>query len=147
MDFMEALLRAAKEPINQQTLDQFNEAAQGIDGLLGLRYTHVSNGLVRSELPVKPHLFQPAGMVNGGVFASMAESAGSIASMVAAGAPVVGVNNSTDFIGAVRSGTIQAEATPIQIGRRTHLWQIEMTREGKLVARTVLRTMPVSMPG
>lgn len=147
MDFMEALLAAAKEPINQQTLDQFNEAAQGIDGLLGLRYTHVSNGLVRSELPVNPHLFQPAGMVNGGVFATMAESAGSIASMVAAGTPVVGVNNSTDFIGAVRSGTIQAEATPIQVGRRTHLWQIEMTREGKLVARTVLRTMPVSMPG
>lgn len=144
---MEALLRAAKEPVDQETLDTFNNNGTGADNLLGIRYTYVSNGLVRSELPVEPHLFQPAGLVNGGVFSIMAESTGSIASMVAAGGPVVGVNNSTDFIGSVRSGVIKAEATPVQIGRRTHVWQIEMTREGRLVARTTLRTMPVTLPG
>lgn len=143
MEFLEALARVAEEPLDQQSLDLLNEKMGGVDDLLGIRYTHVANGVVRSEVPVKPHLFQPAGMVNGGVFATIAESAGSIASMVAAGGPVVGVNNTTDFIRAVREGVIEAEATPIQIGRRTHLWQIEMTQNGKLVARTVLRTMPV----
>lgn len=93
---------------------------------------------------VNPTLLQPWGLVNGGVFSSIAESVGSLAGVVLAGEVVVGVNNNTDFIKSVTRGTIEARATPIQAGRRSQIWNIELQHEGKLVALSKLRTMTLS---
>lgn len=141
MDFMKLIEQASHSALDQDTLSQMNEKMIGLDAALGVRYTHVANGLVRTVLHVSADHLQVAGLVNGGVYAAMAESTGSVASMVSAGKPVVGVNNSTDFISSVRAGVIEAEATPIQAGRRTQLWQINFTHRDKLVARSTLRTM------
>lgn len=122
-------------------LELLNSRNTGLDAHLGVRYTQVADGRVRAELEVGDHLLQPAGLVNGGVLCSLAESVGSLAGVVAAGAPVVGVNNSTDFIEGVREGVIVAKATPVQLGGRTQLWEILMTNQGRLVARSTLRTM------
>ena len=40
---------------------------------------------------------------------------------------VVGVNNSTDFLRAVREGVITAVGTPVHRGRTQQLWRVEMT--------------------
>ena len=138
---MKLIEQASHSALDQDTLSQMNEKMIGLDAALGVRYTHVANGLVRTVLHVSADHLQVAGLVNGGVYAAMAESTGSVASMVSAGKPVVGVNNSTDFISSVRAGVIEAEATPIQAGRRTQLWQINFTHRDKLVARSTLRTM------
>ena len=90
---------------------------------------------------VNPTLLQPWGLVNGGVFSSIAESVGSLAGVVMAGEVVVGVNNNTDFIKSVTQGIIEARATPIQAGRRSQIWNIELHHEGKLVALSKLLTM------
>ncbi|MDO5670582.1 MAG: PaaI family thioesterase [Corynebacterium sp.] len=122
-------------------LEQLNARDVGLSAHLGIRYTELADGRVRAELEVGPHLLQPAGIVNGGVFCALAESVGSLAGVAAAGAPVVGANNDTDFIAAVREGIIHAEATPIQVGGRTQLWEILMHNDERLVARSTLRTM------
>lgn len=119
----------------------FNTANRGLDPHLGIRYTTITRERIVAELPVTEHLLQPAGLVNGGVFSALAESVGSLAGVIAAGAPVVGVNNSTDFIAGVSQGVIEAVSTPVQTGRRTQLWEITMRNDGRLVARTTLRTM------
>ena len=36
---------------------------------------------------------------------------------------------------------IEAETTPVHVGRRTQLWRTEMRSDGKLVAVCSLRTM------
>ena len=90
----------------------------------------------------REHL-QPAGLVNGGVFASIGETVASVAGIVRAGGAVVGVNNDTNFIRSVRSGVIEATAEPIQLGRRTQLWRVDMRNEDRLAAQTILRTMVV----
>lgn len=141
MNLLDLLSAAAQNPLDQATLAELNESITGLDQALGIRYTHVAAGLVRTVLHVNAQHLQVAGLVNGGVYASIAESTGSVAGMVAAQKPVVGVNNSTDFISSVRAGVIEAEATPIQVGRRTQLWQIEIRHREKLVARSTLRTM------
>lgn len=143
MNLTDYLVTATQRPLTQDELLAVNEMNQGLDKTLGLRYTHISNGLVRSVLRVGPHLSQLVGLVNGGVYCSIAESTGSVASMVSVGRPVVGVNNSTDFIASVDSGVIEVTATPLQAGRRTQVWVVDMTNEGRLVARTTLRTLPV----
>ena len=144
MKLDEILTAAAHAPLGNTALQQINEATAGLDAALGIRYLHVAHGRVRTALHVASHHLQPAGLVNGGVYCALAESTASLAGMVVAGGPVVGVNNDTDFISAVKAGVIEAEATPIQLGRRTQLWQVEMRHRDKLVARATLRTMPVN---
>lgn len=139
---LDELLKAAHErPLNSQELLMINENTIGFDAVLGLRYTHISRGEVRAMVRVNPTLLQPWGLVNGGVFSSIAESVGSLAGVVMAGEVVVGVNNTTDFIKSVTQGIIEARATPIQAGRRSQIWNIELHHEGKLVALSKLRTM------
>ena len=50
----------------------------GFDDLYGLEFTEVSDELVRGEVVVRDELKQPAGLVHGGVYASIAESLASI---------------------------------------------------------------------
>lgn len=129
--------------LDEEALAQLNEHNGGLDRHLGIRYTQIADGRVRARLEVGDEHRQPVGLVNGGVFCALAESVGSMAGVAAAGAPVVGVNNDTDFIDPVRTGAIEAKATPVQLGRRTQLWEVLMTNEGRLVARSTLRTMVI----
>ncbi len=139
---MQTIMATARErALTPEELEILNQANRGFDATLGLRYTHISNGEVRGELEVGPGHHQPWGIANGGVYASIAESLGSIAGIVAAGGAVMGVNNNTNFIKPVRSGTIKGVARPTQVGRRTQLWVVDMFQEETLVATSVLRTI------
>ncbi|WP_280211549.1 PaaI family thioesterase [Nocardia cyriacigeorgica] len=110
--------------------------------LIGLRYTAVGPDLVRGEWEVTPKLHQPAGIQNGGVLCTVIESLASVGGGVWYGerGNVVGVNNSTDFLRAVREGTLTGEATPLHQGRLQQLWQVVVTDEtGRVVARGQVR--------
>ncbi|WP_245797306.1 PaaI family thioesterase [Corynebacterium aquilae] len=123
----------------------------GLDAHLGVRYHSVSPTELVASMVVSEHHLQPAGLVHGGVYCALAESAGSVLGMAVlqargeedADAMVVGVNNSTDFLHPVKSGVIDVVATVITAGRRTQLLNIEMRNRDRLVARTTLRTMVV----
>lgn len=110
--------------------------------LIGLRYTEMTPDRVRGEWVVKPHLYQPAGIQNGGVYCTVIETLASIAAGIWFGdqGTVVGVNNNTDFLRAVREGTLTGEATPLHRGRLQQLWQVVITDEqGRTVARGQVR--------
>lgn len=133
---------ARQRPLSDAELGDLNSGLVGLDSALGFRYTHVAHSRVVVELDVDHRHLQPWGIVNGGALATLAESAGSLAGFIAADdAVVMGVNNDTNFISAVSGGTIVAEATPIQLGRSTQLWKIDITQGDKLKATSVLRTM------
>lgn len=140
---MELLATAAHRPLNTGELAQLNEhnGHAGLDATLGIRYTHVATGEVRAVLMAGPQHQQPWGVVNGGVYCALAESVASLAGVVAAGGPVVGVNNDTNFIRSVRTGAIEAVATPLQLGRTTQVWEVTMSQDGELKAKTTLRTI------
>lgn len=144
MELQELTRLAAEDGLDAGHLAQLNERLGGLEKTLGIRFTRVGPVGAVAELEVAERHLQPVGLVNGGVFAAIGESVGSTAGLVAAGGPVVGVNNNTDFIASVRSGVIEAVAEPLQAGRRTQLWQVTMTHEGRLVAQTTLRTMVVA---
>lgn len=132
---------AAQRPLQQEELAQVNDSVPGPDAALGIRYTHIAKGEVRSQIRVNSSHFQPWGVVNGGVYCLLAESAASLGGVIAAGAPAVGVNNDTNFIKSVSSGVIEATATPVQLGGRTHLWRVDMHVDGTLVATSQVRLM------
>jgi 1,4-dihydroxy-2-naphthoyl-CoA hydrolase len=98
----------------------------------------------RARLEIHDKLLQPWGVVHGGVYCSMIESLASVSGHIwlneNGGGTVVGVNNNTDFLRAIRSGTVTAVSTPIHRGRRQQLWQITITDDdNRLVARGQVR--------
>jgi uncharacterized protein (TIGR00369 family) len=109
---------------------------------LGIHVEEASGDRVVLTCPVTPDLFQPYGLVHGGVHATLAETAASVAGALWFGdrGKVVGVSNHTDFLRAVRRGELRAEATPLARGRTTQLWQVEIGDEqGRLVAHAKVR--------
>ncbi|WP_278264420.1 PaaI family thioesterase [Nocardia sp. AG03] len=125
-----------------------NEASKGtFTDLIGLRYTEVSADRVRGEWEVRPQLFQPAGIQNGGVYCTVIETLASVGGGVWFGdrGSVVGVNNNTDFLRAVSKGLLTGEATPIHRGRTQQLWQVVITdADGRTVARGQVRLQNLS---
>jgi 1,4-dihydroxy-2-naphthoyl-CoA hydrolase len=76
------------------------------------------------EVGVKHH--QGFGIVHGGVHAGVVETLASIGAALVAkprGQRVVGVENNTSFIRAVRSGRLHANARPVTRGRMSQLWE------------------------
>ena len=69
--------------------------------------------------------------MHGGVYCSIVESLASVSGHVwlseNGGGNVVGVNNNTDFLRAIASGTVTAVSTPIHRGRRQQLWLVTIT--------------------
>ncbi|SOJ55408.1 Putative esterase [Mycobacterium simulans] len=114
------------------------------DTQLGLQFTELSPDGARAQLEVKPKLLQPMGIVHGGVYCSMIESMASAAAFtwLAAngGGNVVGVNNNTDFLRAINSGTVHGKAEPVHRGRRQQLWLVTITDDrDRVVARGQVR--------
>jgi len=121
----------------------------GFDTELGLTYLEVTPDGGRARLDIHDKLLQPWGIVHGGVYCSIVESLASVSAHVwlseNGGGTVVGVNNNTDFLRAISSGTVTAESTPIHRGRRQQLWLITITDDNdRVVARGQVRLQNVS---
>ncbi|WP_297003899.1 PaaI family thioesterase [uncultured Corynebacterium sp.] len=127
----------------------FAEKVPGLDATLGVRYLAFSPELV-TELAVTRDHVQPWGVTNGGVYASLGESAGSFAGFIATGgkANVMGVTNSTNFLRpSVPGDVIRSTAHAVHTGRSSQLWRIDHVNasSGKLLATTELRTVVAPM--
>ncbi|WP_083319091.1 PaaI family thioesterase [Corynebacterium sp. HMSC04H06] len=142
---LEQLLYSAHvTALDDAQLATINRQLTGLDATLGITYTAISNGEVRATMSIDARHHQPWGVANGGVYACLTESVASVAGVVAARRPVVGVNNNTDFLRPASSGALDATATPLHLGRRTQLWGVDIRDEqGRLMARSQLRTMPL----
>jgi 1,4-dihydroxy-2-naphthoyl-CoA hydrolase len=112
----------------------------GFDGLYGLEVTAFEDGLVRAAVAVRDELLQPAGLVHGGVYSSIAESLASMATWYAVrddGRAAVGLSNQTSFLRPITAGTVHAEARARHRGRTTWVWEVDFTDDdGRLCALT-----------
>ena len=107
-------------------------------GLLGMRVVDRRHGYCRVEIDVEEkHLRFRADGLHAGAVVSLADSAcgaGCQASLPK-GKTFSTVELKANLIGTAASGTIVAEATPVHMGARTHVWEARVTRDdGKLIA-------------
>ncbi len=116
------------------------ELHHGFDHLIGLEVTEVTDGRVSGRVPVREELKQPAGLVHGGVYASIAESLASMATHLSVaddGYVAMGLSNQTSFLRPITAGTIHAEAIRRHRGRTTWVWEVEMSDDaGRLCVLT-----------
>ena len=117
-------------------------AYEGFDKTIGLQITSATADEVVATIEVTPALLQPYGLLHGGVLCSVVETLGSVGGAVWFGdrGNVVGVNNSTHFLRAVREGTLTAVARPVHRGASQQLWRVEIRdAQEQLVATGDLR--------
>ena len=118
----------------------------------GFVVAEIAGTRVTGHVDLGPDQHTPWGVVHGGVYCAVVESAASIGASTAVvdrGQFAVGVNNNTDFVRPMTSGVLDVVAEPIQQGRTLQLWQVVLTRadDGKLVARGQVRLQNVPLPG
>jgi 1,4-dihydroxy-2-naphthoyl-CoA hydrolase len=117
----------------------------GWNTAMGLRFTTATADECIAELTVGPQHTQPYGIVHGGVHCGIIEAACSTGAAIVAmgrGQSVVGLENSTSFITAVREGTLRVTAKPVTRGRKTQVWEAVVTNEaGKTCATGRVRLL------
>jgi uncharacterized protein (TIGR00369 family) len=123
--------------VNDTSIPRWRDL-QGFDSLYGLEILAISDEQVTAQVPVRDEIKQPAGLVHGGVFASIAESIASTATYLAVqadGRTAQGLSNQTSFLRPILDGTIHAVARRRHRGRTTWVWEVDITDDqGRLCA-------------
>ena len=105
---------------------------------MGIHFVRATGDEVVAEMEIAPQHHQPYGIVHGGVHAGLIEAVTSVGAALAAlprGQSVVGLENHTSFLNAVREGKLRATARPLMRGRRTQVWEATITSgDGRTVA-------------
>lgn len=123
-----------------------NAHLDGWCSAMALTFVHASAEEVIAEWTVGPQHLQAYGIVHGGVHCGVIETLASVGAALHAmerGQAVVGLENHTSFVRAVREGErLRARATPLTRGRTTQVWEASIaTAEGKVVAKGSVRLL------
>jgi 1,4-dihydroxy-2-naphthoyl-CoA hydrolase len=126
--------------VSQDVSERLNSAPEGWLQAMGVTITHATQDEVRAELTVGPEHLQSYGIVHGGVHCGLIESLASIGAALFAlprGQSVVGLENNTSFVRAVRAGArLRAVSTPITRGRRTQVWEARVLDDKDQIVAT-----------
>ena len=126
--------------MSQDFSARLNELPEGWLQAMGITITLATADEVRAEMTVGTEHLQGYGIVHGGVHCGLIETLASIGAALFAlprGQSVVGLENNTSFIRAVRSGAkLHAVSTPITRGRRTQVWEARVLDEQDQIVAT-----------
>jgi len=104
---------------------------------IGIDITELTPDSIKGKMPVDHRTVQPMKILHGGASVALAESLGSIASNLIVDNSkyaCVGLDINANHLRPASNGFVYAEAKPIHIGKKTHVWGIEIKDEkGKMV--------------
>jgi 1,4-dihydroxy-2-naphthoyl-CoA hydrolase len=110
----------------------------GFAALVGIELVEATESEVRARVAVRDELKQSAGLVDGGVYATVAEDVCSMATHRAVrgrDARALGLSNQTSFLRPITEGHINALARARHRGRTTWVWDVDFTDDaGRLCA-------------
>jgi 1,4-dihydroxy-2-naphthoyl-CoA hydrolase len=101
-------------------------------GYLGIIVTEIGVDFLRATMPVNAHTHQPFGLLHGGASVALAETLGSMGSMLCVDAErfsVVGQEINANHVRGMAEGVVTATARPYHLGRTSHVWNVELRDE------------------
>ncbi|HLW39313.1 MAG TPA: PaaI family thioesterase [Brumimicrobium sp.] len=115
---------------------------------LDMKCIEVGKDYIVATMPVNSKVHQPMGLLHGGASAALIESVGSIGStlMIDVEKEVpVGIEINANHVGGMTSGLVKAVGKVVHAGKRTHVWQVDLTDDetGALVCTGRLTVMIV----
>ncbi len=122
---------------NLEYLEKFRTSNMGSH--IGLELTEIGPDFLKGRMPVDERTTQPFGILHGGANCVLAETLGSVAAWMIIDpdkSRAVGLDINCNHIRAVTQGWVIGICTPLHTGRRTQVWQIDISEEesGKRVA-------------
>jgi len=117
---------------------------------LGIECIELGDDYVISRMPVDKRTHQPMGLLHGGASAALIESIGSMGSTLLLDISKqhpVGIEVNANHIGGIRTGHVIAKGKIVHAGKKTHLWQVDITEEdtNKLVCSGRLTVMIIDI--
>ena len=121
------------------TLDDLNARGDGyLPGLIGLRYTHVSYEVLRTELTVRRELLAPNGFLHAASVIALADTTcgyGTRLHLPEGAESFTTIELKSNHLGTARDGVITCEARPVHTGRTTQVWDAEVrSDQGRVIA-------------
>ena len=113
-------------------INEFN--TKTMVGHIGIEIMEAGKDSVSGRMPVDERTTQPYGLLHGGASVAFAESLGSLAGSFHVNwekEAVVGIEINANHLKSVRSGWVYGRATPVRIGKRIQVWNINITNEDK----------------
>ena len=116
---------------------------------LGIEFLEIGSDFILAKMPVDDRTRQSRGMLHGGASCVLAESLGSIASNLCINMrkqKAVGLEINANHLRPVFKGFVTGKATPINVGKSIHVWNIDISNEaGKLNCISRLTTAIVDL--
>src|SRR3954447_9094053 len=115
---------------------------------LGMRVVDAQPVAVVLELDWSASLCTTAGLLHGGAVMALADSGGGVCAFLnlPRGATTSTIESKTNFLGAIKDGTVTATSRPLHVGGSTIVVETEVRRaDGRLVAK-VTQTQAVLQP-
>jgi uncharacterized protein (TIGR00369 family) len=126
------------ETVDKPEITEVVNAQMPLGATLGIRMFGGAEE-VDATLEWAPGLCTAAGVLHGGVLMALADSAGGVCAFLnlPPGATTATIESKTNFLGAVREGTVTARARPLHVGKRTIVIETDvLDSSGRRVART-----------
>ena len=106
---------------------------------IGIHFTEIGVDFLKGSMPVDNRTTQPFGILHGGASCVLSETLGSVAGGMTIDPDkyrAVGLELNINHIRAVTQGSVIGTCTPLHVGKRTQVWQTDITEEasGKRVA-------------
>jgi 1,4-dihydroxy-2-naphthoyl-CoA hydrolase len=120
--------------------EHFNRIGQGkLPGTLGILITHVSEAEVLGELAIVEALMAPNGYLHAGSVISLADTCagyGCVRNLPSGASGFTTIELKSNHPGTTRDGTIECRATPLHLGRTTHVWDavVRHRESGRTIA-------------
>ncbi len=117
--------------------------------LIGLEIEQATPQLVRGLVRWAPERCTAGGILHGGVLMALADSCGAACAMLNLPQGAVGtatIESKTNFLRAVREGTVTASTRPLHRGRTTIVLETELAREDGELAAKVTQTQAIHYP-
>ena len=120
-------------------LPEMVEGFNPFGDLIGLEFTAYGDGRSRCELEVKGGLFNPHGVLHGGVIYSMADTGmgGALYSVLEEGELCTTVEIKIAYFAAVESGRLTCDTMVIERRSRIATLESEIKNEDRLVAKAL----------
>lgn len=99
---------------------------------LGINFTEIGDDFLCARMPVDARTTQPFGILHGGASCVLSESLGSVAAWMTIDPDLyraVGLEINANHIRAVTKGHVIGKCSPLHVGRRTQVWQTDITEE------------------
>ena len=100
---------------------------------LGMSFSFADSGEVTARLELERHHFAWKGRIHAGTLFALADSCaghGCIKSLPKGASGFATVETKTNFVATTDSGAVRAVARALHLGKKTQLWDVEVTSEG-----------------